>query len=88
MPRGFAAMMAAMSSSEQGPSVPLADAVKLYPDGHEEPIRGALLSGVTTASFKNIAAASRSRTAATLSTAGGLEGGMLAMVMSYLDKVC
>src|SRR5438034_512538 len=76
MPRGFAAMMAAMSSSEQGPSVPLADAVKLYPDGHEEPIRGALLSGVTTASFKNIAAASRSRTAATLSTAGGLEGGM------------
>ncbi|PYO92327.1 MAG: hypothetical protein DMD58_02180 [Gemmatimonadetes bacterium] len=80
MPRGFAAMIAAMSSSEQGPSVPLADAVKLYPDGHEEPIRGALLSGVTTASFKNIAAASRSRTAATLSTAGGLEGGMLAMV--------
>src|SRR5205823_4132881 len=51
-------------------------AVKLFPDGHEEPIRNAGVSGVTAASFKDIVAASRSRTVYT-SPFHGL-GGMFA----------
>ena len=55
-------------------AIPVADAVKLFPDGHEEPIRGALLAGVTAASFKDIVAASRSRTALTLPARFGMRG--------------
>ena len=55
-------------------AIPVAEAVKLYPDGREEPIRGALLAGVSDASFKEIAAASRSRTALTLPARAGLRG--------------
>ncbi len=55
-------------------AIPVAEAVKLYPDGREEPIRGALLAGVSDAAFKDIAAASRSRTALTLPARAGLRG--------------
>jgi predicted Zn-dependent protease len=37
-------------------------AYKVYADGHEEPIRGARLSGMTAESFKDIVAASKSAT--------------------------
>lgn len=73
--RGFGGMLSMMRSSGLGGggAVPVADAVKVYPDGREEPIRGALLAGVSEASFKDIAAASRSRTALTLGR-GSLRG--------------
>src|SRR5207248_8232034 len=44
------------------PALHAAVAVKLFPDGHEEPIRNASVSGLTAASFKSIVAASQSRT--------------------------
>ena len=80
-PRGFGGFMTAMRASGMAGAIPVADAVKLYPDGHEEPIRGAMLAGVSEASFKDIAAASRSRTALAL-PAGGSISGMLMMLGS------
>jgi predicted Zn-dependent protease len=75
--RSVRAMLAAMSSEMGGPAaVTVADAVKLFPDGHEEPIRGARLSGVGFASFKEIVAASRSRVVRTVSAMGPMGGGM------------
>lgn len=81
--RGFGGIMAAMRSAGIGGgaaagAMPVAEAVKLYPDGREEPIRGALLAGISDASFKDIAAASRSRTALTLPARAGMRG-MFAM---------
>jgi predicted Zn-dependent protease len=84
--RGMAAFMAAMRSGIGGGTLPVADAVRLYADGHEEPIRGAMLSGVSTASFKDIVAASRSRTAATLRVRGGPFGGAFAMLSGMLPR--
>jgi predicted Zn-dependent protease len=70
--RALGAFMAAMSGSgSMGEAIPMADAVKLYPDGREEPIRGATLSGITQASFKNIVAASRSRAVVTVGRGAG-----------------
>jgi predicted Zn-dependent protease len=82
-PRGFVAVMAAMRSGEGGGAIPLAEAVKLFADGHEEPIRGATLAGVTIASFKEIVAASRSRIVTTL-TGGGPRGGGMFAVMAMI----
>ncbi len=78
--RGLRAIMAAMRSAEGGAAIPLADAVKVYADGREEPIRGATLSGISSGSFKEIVAASRSRTVATLPERGGPMGGMLGLL--------
>src|SRR5256886_11861184 len=52
--------------------------VKLFPDGHEEPIRNAGVSGVTAASFKDIVAASQSRTVYTspFRSPGGMFAGL------------
>jgi predicted Zn-dependent protease len=72
--RGLRALMSAMRASRMEGAIPVAEAVKLYADGHEEPIRGALLAGVSDASFKEIAAASRSRTAVTLPARAGMRG--------------
>jgi hypothetical protein len=78
--RGFGGFMAAMGASGMGgQAIPVAEAVKLYPDGREEPLRGAILSGITPAAFKNIVAASRSRAPATLSR-GGAASGLWALV--------
>src|SRR2546428_2547628 len=65
-----------MRISGMGAAFTLADAVKLSPDGHEEPIRGATLSGISTASFKEIVAASRSRAVVTLPSRGRFPGSM------------
>ena len=73
---GLRALVAAMRISGMGGAFPLADAVKLFPDGHEEPIRGATLSGLSTASFKEIVAASRSRAVVTLPSRGRFPGSM------------
>jgi len=76
-PMEFLAAMGDMGDDESdGPALRAAVAVKLFPDGHEEPIRNAGISGVTAASFKDIVAASRSRTVYT-SPFHGL-GGMFA----------
>jgi hypothetical protein len=45
--------------------------VKVFADGHEEPVRGAEIFGLTASSFKTLVAASRSRTVANLGFAGG-----------------
>lgn len=70
--RSVRAMLAAMSSQMGGAStIPIADAVKLFPDGHEEPIRGGRLSGMGFAAFKEIVAASRSHVVGTAPVIGG-----------------
>jgi hypothetical protein len=58
------AMIAAMMDQQQGrtPAVRGMRVVKVFADGHEEPMRGAEISGVTARSFKEIAAASQTRT--------------------------
>ena len=83
--RGYAIVVRRLANATIGdmgdddsdtPGLRAAVAVKLFPDGHEEPIRNAGVSGVTAASFKDIVAASRSRTVYT-SPFHGL-GGMFA----------
>jgi len=55
---GMFRMFAAMASSPGSMATSsLTEVYKLFPDGHEEPIRGADLSGMTTASFRDIVAA-------------------------------
>ena len=56
------AFFAAMGAAESGsPSLQATIAVRLYPDGHEEPIRSALLSGISASTFKEIVAASKAQ---------------------------
>ena len=65
---------------------------KLFPDGHEEPMRGAEIFGLTASSFKEIAAASRTRSvqdvnfapAGNILTGGGIGGPVLYQVPSLL----
>ncbi|MGA7906220.1 MAG: metallopeptidase TldD-related protein [Candidatus Sulfotelmatobacter sp.] len=55
---GMLRMFAAMASSPGAMATnSLTEVYKLFPDGHEEAIRGADLSGMTTASFRDIVAA-------------------------------
>jgi hypothetical protein len=62
-PMAFLAAMGDMGDDESDtPALRAAVAVKLFPDGHEEPIRNAAVSGLTAASFKGIVAASQART--------------------------
>ncbi|HTI06693.1 MAG TPA: metallopeptidase TldD-related protein [Gemmatimonadales bacterium] len=65
-------------------STVLSDAVRLYPDGHEEPVRNALLTGLTAAVFKDIAGASRARAVVGLPSFGHFRGGF-AMVAMFDD---
>lgn len=71
----FAAMGAAESGS---PTLQATLAVRLYPDGHEEPIRSASLSSITASSFRDIVAASKAQTVYTSplrDLAGGFDFG-------------
>jgi predicted Zn-dependent protease len=55
---GMLRMFAAMATSPASMATnSLTEVYKLFPDGHEEPIRGADLSSMTTASFRDIVAA-------------------------------
>lgn len=55
---GMFRMLAAMATSPGSMATnSLTEVYKLFPDGHEEAIRGADLSGMTTASFRDIVAA-------------------------------
>jgi predicted Zn-dependent protease len=67
----FEAMAGAMG---EGPSFGAAVAVKVFPDGREEPVRGGRIAELTTASFRDIVAASRARTVGTLPAAAGFTG--------------
>ena len=76
-PMEFLATMGGMGDdADDSPALQAAVAVKLFPDGHEEPIRNGAVSGVTAASFKDIVAASQSRTVYTspFHTFGGMLG--------------
>ena len=76
--------------ADESPALQAAVAVKLFPDGHEEPIRNGAVSGVTAASFKDVVAASQSRTVYTspfqgfggMFAAFGSGGGMNLQMMS------
>ncbi|HYK09196.1 MAG TPA: metallopeptidase TldD-related protein [Gemmatimonadales bacterium] len=57
---GAMAMFANVVRGMNGLSLPLTDAVRVYPDGHEEPIRGGGLGDLTLASFRDLVAASDS----------------------------
>jgi TldD protein len=56
-------MMGSIMGQPRGnPTVRGMIVVKLFADGHEEPMRGAEISGVSASSFKDIAAATQKRT--------------------------
>jgi len=55
---------------------PVASAVKVTPDGREEPVRGLVLSAVTHTTFRDILAASAERTLLTTASPNGISGGM------------
>jgi predicted Zn-dependent protease len=59
-PMAFLAAMASSMGDDQEFGATLA--FKVFPDGHEEQIRNATISGMTAASFRDIVAASRART--------------------------
>ena len=59
---GAMAMIANIARGMNGASFALTDAVRVYPDGHEEPIRGGGLEDLTLSSFRDIVAASDSAT--------------------------
>jgi len=70
------AIMAAMANRMGGESEFGATlAFKVFPDGHEEQIRNASISGLTVASFRDIVAASRSRTVGRVEFQGQFGGG-------------
>jgi hypothetical protein len=51
-------------------------AVRVMPDGREEPVRGLVLGGVTHTTFRDILAASAERTLLTSGSPNGMAGGM------------
>jgi len=65
------ALMAAMRGSAGGsPTLAATAAWKVFPDGHEELIRNAEVSGINAAAFKDIVAVSKARAAYTIPFAG------------------
>ena len=58
----FAALAAMAAAARGSPTFEAEDVVRVYPDGHEEPIRGAAISDLSTAAFRDVVAASRSAT--------------------------
>jgi len=55
---------------------PVASAVRVTPDGKEEPVRGLMLSNVTHTTFRDILAASAERTLLTTGSPNGVAGGV------------
>ncbi len=92
--RGYAIVVRRLANATIGdmgdddsdtPALRAAVAVKLFPDGHEEPIRNASVSGLTAASFKSIVAASQSRTVYTspFHSVGGMNLQMASAGLGY-----
>ena len=77
-PMAFLASMGDGDDESDTRALHAAVAVKLFPDGHEEPIRNVAVSGLTAASFKEIVAASQSRTVYTtpFQSLGGMFAGL------------
>ena len=61
----FAAMEMGRGSS---PAFPASEVVRVYPDGHEEPIRGATVLDISTGSFRDLVAVSHGRSVYTVPT--------------------
>jgi hypothetical protein len=61
-PQAMVAFIMAQQGGSGPPAVRGMRAVKVYADGHEEPMRGVEISGLSVNSFKDIAAASQTRT--------------------------
>jgi hypothetical protein len=70
-PQEFIASMLGQQRGGSGPVARGMHVVKVYADGHEEPMRGAEIFGLTASSFKEIAAASRTRTVQEITFAAG-----------------
>lgn len=64
------AFLAGMAAGPQAAGLAATDAVKLFPDGHEEPVRGASIGNLTLEAFKDIVAASAARTVHTTTDIG------------------
>jgi hypothetical protein len=77
------ARLATLTGSTPGaPSFAAADVVKLFPDGHEEPIRNADISGISTQTFREIVAASAGHTVVTAAGLGiGGAGSAIASIL-------
>lgn len=91
-PGAIIAAMMGQGGRGGAPAVRGMRAAKVYADGHEEPMRGAEISGLTASSFKDIAAASQTRTmhaeafvsGASILAANGGEGTVTYLVPSLL----
>lgn len=71
-------IMSQASGRSQGSSAPLLAAYRVYPDGHEERIRGARLANFTVEAFRDVVAESATRSVVH-SISGGM--GMASMAM-------
>lgn len=77
------ALLASLTGAAAGgPAFATADVVKLFPDGHEEPIRSATVSGVNAETFREIVAASAGH--AVLTTTASFGGGTGNILSSFL----
>jgi hypothetical protein len=65
-----------MTGDRGAGAIPAALVYRLYPDGREEPLRGAQVEGITAASFRDIVAAGDNRAVLTGGSAAGFRGAM------------
>jgi hypothetical protein len=70
-PQEIIGAMMGQQRAANGPVARGTRVVKVFADGHEEPMRGAEIFGLTAASFKEIAAASRTRVVQDVAFSGG-----------------
>jgi len=81
------AMMTAMASRmNDEPEFGATLAFKVFPDGHEEQIRNASISGLSLAAFRDIVAASNTRTVGRVEIQGEFAGGMFAFGFAPGDR--
>ncbi len=70
--RPFGYIIRRLSPGGRGDGMQVTSAVKVTPDGREEPVRGLILGSVTHATFRDILAASRERILMNWSPTGGM----------------
>ncbi len=73
--RPFGYILRRLGAQTARGGTPVASAVKVTPDGKEEPVRGLMLGGVTHTTFRDILAASAERTLLTSGVPNGMSGG-------------
>ena len=78
--RSFGYILRRLRASGGRGGMQVTSAVKVTPDGKEEPVRGLLLGNVTNTTFRDIVEASRERTLITYGSSGGFAAATVTMV--------